>query len=301
MKWPQYFGRYNPTGKIYYKSPVYINKKGLFLFVNQKGAWSAHDKVNELGLLRGTDNGKDGNCVASVTGWEIWDIHFWRSANITVSCIQVNREIANMPSTQSVSPLQSHLSNRMSIIEEEGLPHSPGNSHSLPHQGEAVSSFPIQAVNIGQPQRNDIAGPIDVWPYIIGGKNATGPHEFPWYTRLFISGSCTRSSVCGGSLISKRLVATAFHCVGRGSTLCNPNGDPEYFSVVAVFGENIIRSSTDPNLRKKIKIKRAYAPRYGGFDYLKQHGMEREYGHDFAMLLLQEPVREEWSRTGILL
>ena len=151
MKWPQYFGRYNPTGKIYYNAPVYINKKGLFLFVNQKGAWSAHDKVNELGFLRGTDNGKDGSCVASVTGWEIWDIHFWRSANITVSCIQGNRETANMTSTQSMyftvkpmSPLQSHLSNRMSIIEEEGFPYIPGNSHLLPHQGEAVSSFPIQ-------------------------------------------------------------------------------------------------------------------------------------------------------------
>ena len=84
---PQYFGRYNPTGKIYHRAPVYINKKGLFLFVNKKGAWSANDKVNERGLLRGTGTGKDGNCVASVTDWEVWDIvHYWRSANITVSC-----------------------------------------------------------------------------------------------------------------------------------------------------------------------------------------------------------------------
>ena len=149
MKWPQYFGRYNPTGKIYHKAPVYINKKGLFLFVNQKGVWSANDKVNDRGLLRGTATGKDGNCVAFVTDWEVWDIHYWRSANITVSCIKGNRETAYMTSTQSIYftvkptyPFLSHLSNRMSIIEEEGLPHSPGNS--LPHQGEAVSSLLLQ-------------------------------------------------------------------------------------------------------------------------------------------------------------
>ena len=103
--------------------PVYINEKGLFLFVNQKGAWSVNDLVNELGLLRGTGIGKDGNCVASVTDWALWDIHDWRSANITVSCIQDTRDMADM------SPLQSHQSNRMSIIEEEGLPYSPGNLH----------------------------------------------------------------------------------------------------------------------------------------------------------------------------
>ena len=120
MKWPQYFGRYNPTGNIYHRAPVYINEKGLFLFVNQKGAWSVNDLVNELGLLRGTGIGKDGNCVASVTDWALWDIHDWRSANITVSCIQDTRDMA---------PIQSHQSNRMSIIEEEGLPYSPGNSH----------------------------------------------------------------------------------------------------------------------------------------------------------------------------
>ena len=102
MKWPQYFGRYNPTGNIYHRAPVYINEKGLFLFVNQKGAWSANDLVNELGLLRGTGTGKDGNCVASVTDWALWDIHDWRSANITVSCIQGTCETAYMTSTQSV-------------------------------------------------------------------------------------------------------------------------------------------------------------------------------------------------------
>ena len=97
MEWPQYFGRYNPTGKIYHRAPVYINKKGLFLFVNKKGVWSANDKVNERGLLRGT--GKDGNCVASVTDWALWDKHDWRSANITVSCIQGTCETAYMTST----------------------------------------------------------------------------------------------------------------------------------------------------------------------------------------------------------
>ena len=99
---PQYFGRYNPTGKIYHRAPVYINKNGLFLFVNKKGAWSANDKVNDRGLLRGTGTGNDGNCVASVTNLALWDKHDWRSANIRVSCIQGTRDSAYMTSTQSM-------------------------------------------------------------------------------------------------------------------------------------------------------------------------------------------------------
>ena len=135
-KWPQYFGRYNPTGKIYHRAPVYINKQGLFLFVNQMGAWSANAKVNELGLLRGTDTGKDGNCVASVTDWEVWDNHDWRSANITVSCIKgsqrYDRHVLNT----------HHLSNQHLTIPDEG--HPPGPRHPLAHEGEAVSLLPMQ-------------------------------------------------------------------------------------------------------------------------------------------------------------
>ena len=90
-KWPQYFGRYNPTGKRYHRSPVYINKHGQYLFVNKKGAWSANDVLNEHGVLRGTGrkNRKgNNNCVTSVTDWKLWDNHEWISANITVSCVQ---------------------------------------------------------------------------------------------------------------------------------------------------------------------------------------------------------------------
>ena len=89
-KWPQYFGGYNPTGKRYHGSPVYINQHGLFLFVNSKGVWSANNKINEWGVLRGTGTGssRGGNCVASVTIWKLWIKHEWRSANITASCIE---------------------------------------------------------------------------------------------------------------------------------------------------------------------------------------------------------------------
>ena len=89
-KWPKYFGGYNPTGKRYHGSPVYINQHGLFLFVNSKGAWSANNKINERGVLRGTGTGssRGGNCVASVTIWKLWIKHEWRSDNITASCIE---------------------------------------------------------------------------------------------------------------------------------------------------------------------------------------------------------------------
>ena len=47
--------------------------------------------LNELGVLRGTGRKsvKSGNnCVTSVTDWKLWDHDEWRSANITVSCVQ---------------------------------------------------------------------------------------------------------------------------------------------------------------------------------------------------------------------
>ena len=82
-----------------------------------------------------------------------------------------------------------------------------------------------RAVNIGQPQPNDLArlSKIDVWPQIIGGQTVNDPKMFPWFARLITTGTCKypkpedkdKAGGCGGTLISKRLIATAFHCVGQ--------------------------------------------------------------------------------------
>ena len=135
-KWPKYFGGYNPTGKRYHGSPVYINQHGLFLFVTSKGAWSANQVVNERGVLRGSGTGTS-NCVASVTDWKLWDNHKWRSANITVSCNQ---------GTWGIDSMWPQL-NQFFIWLLDTLP--PGQ-----HQDEAESVFPtLQLVQIFRSDR----------------------------------------------------------------------------------------------------------------------------------------------------
>ena len=190
-----------------------------------------------------------------------------------------------------------------------------------------------RAVNIGQYDIEGLSN-IDVWPHIIGGQNATEPHMFPWFARLIRYGSCVHGErpsktpyerhcrSCGASLISKRLAASAFHCLqkqiwneedGREKfeppTLCNPDpADQDYFFGAVILGTNIIdfRDGVNcPNWNRArgnyrhLEIQRVYAPMYGGEEWKEQHGPEREYGHDFALIHLKEPVRDEWRDTGI--
>ena len=158
----------------------------------------------------------------------------------------------------------------------------------------------------------------DVWPQIIGGLKVTDPHAFPWMVRSLTQGSCrfpepgknlqTTYSLCGGTLISKRLVATAFHCVAQKkwaplknddyhtTTLCNPTSDPDFFSGFAILGENTVeRPYTIYD--KRIQYEKTFAPAGQGRSWLMQ--VFGEFGHDFALILLKEPVREEWGKSGI--
>jgi len=167
-----------------------------------------------------------------------------------------------------------------------------------------------RAVNIGQPQPNDLASlsKIDVWPQIIGGQTVTDPKRFPWFARLYTRGTCRlskpkdkrKSSVCGGTLISKRLIATAFHCVEQRivkndeyvgtAILCNPSTtDENFFSGYVIVGTHRIRFSTDGI---RINIKETSAPEHHGKSWLSRHGPNKEYGHDFAIVLLESPIIE---------
>ena len=173
-----------------------------------------------------------------------------------------------------------------------------------------------RAVNIGQPQPNDLArlSKIDVWPQIIGGQTVNDPKMFPWFARLITTGTCKypkpedkdKAGGCGGTLISKRLIATAFHCVEQKEVkningqdiivdteiLCNPSTtDKDFFSGFVIVGTHII-VGTHSNDGIKINIKETSAPELHGKSWLSQHGTKREYGHDFAIVLLTSPVIE---------
>ena len=110
--------------------------------------------------------------------------------------------------------------------------------------------------------------------------------------------------------------ATAFHCLNLVeydgerpehlkfnrsiNILCNPREeDPDYYYGFVILGENIIEPPYT-QYDKRIEIMRTYGPMYGGNHPFRQHGPENEWGHDFAIIYLAEPVRDEWSATGIV-
>lgn len=63
--------------------------------------------------------------------------------------------------------------------------------------------------------QNDCGVPViapTIFSRIVGGTEAT-PHSYPWQTSLLLKQSSTWKHFCGGSIIGRRLVSTAAHCV----------------------------------------------------------------------------------------
>ena len=51
--WPQYLGEFQPTSEEHNRGRVYVNSKGLFLYVNDNGDWSANTVINDRGVFKG--------------------------------------------------------------------------------------------------------------------------------------------------------------------------------------------------------------------------------------------------------
>ena len=71
---------------------------------------------------------------------------------------------------------------------------------------------------------------------IIGGKEVSHPHKYPWIVALHRTESFgTESHFCGGSIISKDVVLTAAHCVTETSTIFIQAGHSNISSESSAF------------------------------------------------------------------
>merc|ERR1740137_235020 len=122
--------------------------------------------------------------------------------------------------------------------------------------------------------------------YIIGGSEAE-PHEFPWVVR--IAGGCAgtgdaKKNLCGGSLISPRLILFAFHCTVSKDDKSKPCDHTDE-KRVAVLGLHKFKIE-DFNTYYTIPIIEVKYPDHG------DQGFRRNYAsHDFAMMVLKEPAK----------
>jgi len=116
---------------------------------------------------------------------------------------------------------------------------------------------------------------------ISGGVPALS-HEFPWMVR--IAGQGCLIGICGGALISPRLVLTAFHCTRDKSISFYKPCDHSDGKRVAVLGQPNIN---DTSSRVEIPIIHVFYPEHAGL----HSDMGNIEDHDFAMVLLKTPVK----------
>jgi len=115
------------------------------------------------------------------------------------------------------------------------------------------------------------------------------PNEFPWMVRLLSDcDSSGRFHLCGGSLISPRLILTAFHCT------CNffLEGKPVDYKKVkikALLGAHDIRTPNACTGAKVIGVKFPSNPKPYSKE-LEQLGKPQNDRHDIAMYILEKPV-----------
>ena len=117
---------------------------------------------------------------------------------------------------------------------------------------------------------------------VIGGEHAKAA-MFPWVVR--VGGGCTGGTVCGATIISPRLLASAFHCTINSKRSRREPCDHSDGRRYAIVGSHDLRAG---GLRVPITEVR-YPP---GAPF--REGSPES--HDFALMVLQEPLK--WSAEG---
>jgi len=115
----------------------------------------------------------------------------------------------------------------------------------------------------------------------ISGGSEAPPNAFPWIVRL-VDG-CPRG-LCAGTLVSPKVVLSAFHCtvtIGGPSNQPCDHSDGKRLAVLGrhVFNHNLI------DTYEKIPVIQVLAPPHA---YLRNHD---DRTHDFALLVLQYPAK----------
>merc|ERR1712142_293859 len=131
--------------------------------------------------------------------------------------------------------------------------------------------------------------PLD--PEISGGFY-TMPREYPWTVRLV--GGCVRG-LCGGALVSPKIVLTAFHCTvtigDRWATKPCDHSDGKRMAILGANTINMYDVKYNPSKYNMIPVVEARNPPNAPFMSwtLKSH--------DFAMLVLKYPAKyDEYVR-----
>jgi len=125
---------------------------------------------------------------------------------------------------------------------------------------------------------------------ISGGREAE-PHAFPWIVRMFKPSKNRPDKLfgsCGGTLITSRHVLTAFHCVDEKENECAARdfSKGDHYVVVGRNSLKTVLEMKDESLYK-IPIIDVKHPKHAGLSDSCNKSVE---SHDFAMLVLQEPV-----------
>merc|ERR1719153_713758 len=127
---------------------------------------------------------------------------------------------------------------------------------------------------------------------ISGGKKAP-PTAFPWIVRLAYG--CPRG-VCAGTLVSPKVVLSAFHCTVPISGPYNQPCDHSDGKRLAILGTNVIHHQ-HLHTYEKIPVIQVLAPPHAP---LYKYD-DRTDDHDFALLVLQCPAKFNYKVSPICL